>query len=155
MSKIEELLKQKENIEKQIKAERSKRKTFIPKDGDEFYYISSEGYIVLSFAINDDIKNFISFGNCFSSPEEAEFMVERLKVIKELENFAKENNDEIDWDSYSGKYYIYYDYFKNSIKVGSTAYTKANKIYFSSFDICREAINTVGEDRIKKYYLGV
>ena len=81
------------------------------KVGDLYYYVANAGNIQKSVWDNDEYALARQqIGNCFKSEEEAEFTVERLKVIKELEDYAKEHNDEIDWDNRSScKYYICYN----------------------------------------------
>lgn len=104
----------------------------------------------------------VSMGLCFQTEEQAEFMVEKLKVIHELEKFAFENNtEEIDWyDINQAKYHlvgVFGDKGNNYIKICSTFMLKELpfNIYFISEEIARKAIETIGEDRIKKYYFGV
>ena len=87
-------------------------------------------------------------------------MVEKLRVIHELEKFAFENNEEeIDWNnSEQRKYYLYFDYTDMSI-VSCDSYSKCQHIplavYFTSNEIADKAIKAIGEERLKKYYFGV
>ena len=86
-------------------------------------------------------------------------MVEKLKVIHELQKFAYENNEkEIDWNNFSQtKFYLIYDSEVNNILVDYSSCTRTNSfnIYFTSFKIAKKAIEEIGEDRIKKYYFDV
>ena len=86
-------------------------------------------------------------------------MAEKLKVIHELEKFAYDNNEEeIDWNnSKQGKYYFYFDYADMSIVIDSYYICQDTpfNVYFTSEEIARKAIETIGEERIKKYYFGV
>ena len=98
----------------------------------------------------------------FKTEEEAQHMIEKLKVIKELQNFAIENRDEeISWDKddeYSHyKYSIYFDYRWESIRINFTtvAHDSPFNIYFTSEKAIHDAIDSIGEDRIKKYYFDV
>lgn len=100
-----------------------------------------------------------SMGFCFQTLEQAEFMVEKLRVIHELEKFAYENNEEeIDWnDTNQEKLYLTMNYMDKCIDIFYTygwIYSPSN-IYFTSKKIAKEAIETIGEERIKKYYFGV
>ena len=105
------------------------------------------------------VEKFISIGNCFETGKEAKHMVEKLKVIKELRDFALENNNEkIDWrDKCTGKYFITYDFYDEKISIAS--YTFRNflpfEIYFTSKEIAQKAIKKIGEYRIKKYYFDI
>ena len=142
--------------------EPKKEKTWwIPKDGQIFYFANSTLSIMGKYYNENDTidKRRIAIGNCFQSIEQAEFMVEKLKVIHELEKFAFENNEkEIDWnDVNQTKYYLGMFQSDKIIAVCSTynwCYTPFN-IYFTSVAIAKKAIETIGEDRIKKYYFGI
>ena len=84
-------------------------------------------------------------------------MVEKLKVIKELRDFALEHNDEeIDWvDNEQDKWEL--SYKDSNVEPICNNYYRAQafNIYFTSLEIAKEAIKTVGEDRIKKYYFDI
>ena len=101
----------------------------------------------------------VSMGLCFQTEEQAQFVVEKLKVIHELEKFAFENNtEEIDWsDGNQEKLYLGMNPKIKSIDIFHTCrwiYIPFN-IYFTSEEIAEKAIETIGEERIKKYYFGV
>lgn len=102
-------------------------------------------------------KRRYKYGNLFETKEEAEFAAEKIKVYLELKNFADEHNEPIDWsDPLQDKIYIMWDYEKCSIRYDYNCWMKAlNVIYFSSKELAKQAIETVGEDRIKKYLFGV
>jgi len=131
-----------------------------PKKGERYCYYNSEGAIYEINYDEDSIdKNRLALGNCFKTKKEAEHMVEKLKIIKELRDFALENNEEeIDWNNLSQrKYVIIYDPEDQNVDVycyWRTQYIPFN-IHFTSEEIARKAIETVGEDRIKKYYFDV
>ena len=97
----------------------------------------------------------LEISNMFLKKKEAKFAVERLKVIAELKKYAKEFSDE-EWMNLSiRKYYITFVCKDHVIKIGYVCYSKGHDIHFESEEKAREAIKAVGEDRIKKYYLGV
>ena len=131
-----------------------------PKKGAVYWYINPDGGIDYYSYENDETdKNFIAIGNCFQTEKQAEFMAEKLRVIHELEMFAYENNEEeIDWnDTNQEKLYLTMNYMDKCIDVFYTyawIYSPSN-IYFTSKKIAKEAIETIGEERIKKYYFGV
>lgn len=145
----------------EVVVEKNKIKVWEPSLGDLYYYINSNGDIKLSYYNTRSIDKRC-IGNYFKTDEEAEHMVEKLKVIKELQDFAIENRDEeISWeedDEYNRyKYSIYFDYRLESIRVNWTtvAHDSPFNLYFTSLEIAKEAIKTIGEDRIKKYYFDV
>lgn len=138
-----------------------KKKYWKPKESERYYFIDAyqEG---IGNDTNDgtDVDDFrLSIGNYFKTKEEAEHMVEKLKVIHELQKFAYENNErENDWNNFSQtKFYLIYDSEVNNILVDYSSFTRTNpfNIYFTSFKIAKRAIEAVGEDRIKKYYFDV
>lgn len=100
-----------------------------------------------------------SIGNCFKTAREAKHMVEKLKVIKELQDFALENNTEkIDWKNNKQlKFFINFDCYSNRVGYSYTDDTKPVplNIYFTSRELALKAIEKVGEERIKKYYFDI
>ena len=135
-------------------------KDWKPKKGDTYYYIGNVGSI-FNYDYREDISDeaHLNIGNYFKTKEDAKHMVEKFKVIRELQKFANENNEEkIDWKNFNQcKYKIFYDaedkdlYVDYSIQCESEPFN----IYFTSFKIAKRAIEAVGEDRIKKYYFNV
>ena len=100
-----------------------------------------------------------NIGNCFKTKEEAEHILEKLKVIHELQKFAYENNEgEIDWKNFNQcKYYLVYDTKDEDLYVDYSIQCEREpfNIYFTSSKIAKRAIEEIGEDRIKKYYFNV
>lgn len=152
----------------EVVVEKNKIKVLEPSLGDLYYFINSLGDLYYYINSNGDIKfsyyNTRSIdkrciGNFFKTDEEAEHMVEKLKVIKELRDFALEHNDEeIDWvDNEQDKWEICYKDSNDGVKPAYNIYYRAQafNIYFTSLEIAKEAIKTIGEERIKKYYFDV
>lgn len=129
-----------------------------PSLGDLYYYINSNGDIKFSYYNTRSIDKRC-IGNIFKTDEEADHMVEKLKVIKELRDFALENNDKnVDWrDKCTGKYFITYDFYDEEISTAS--YTFRNflpfNIFFTSKEIAQKAITKIGKERLEKYYFDV
>lgn len=135
-------------------------KVWKPKEGELYYAVDYDGTI-LNFGVceNENVADYdeINLGNCFKTQEEAKHMAEKLRVIKELRDFALENNGaEIDWENGDQeKHIIAYGF--QTIKTDlwyRTQHIPFN-IYFTSEDIAQKAIETIGEDRIKKYYFDI
>lgn len=139
-----------------------KKKWWEPKVNEQYFYIRSTGIVDCNNCDNDKVdKLFQSFGNCFQTAEQAKFMVEKLKVLHELEKFAYENNDEeavmVFTHLLKAKYFFRMEIKSKKIQVVSSPtqeYLPFN-IYFDSEELAKKAIETIGEDRIKKYYFGV
>ena len=137
-----------------------KKKYWTPKEKEKYFYIED------CMGVSDD-RNVqapidycrFNIGNFFKTKIEAEHILEKLKVIHELQKFAYENNEgEIDWNNFSqNKFYLIYDSGAEKICIYYYSYSKNNpfNIYFTSFDIAKKAIETIGADRIKKYYFDV
>lgn len=134
-------------------------KVWKPEKDGHYYYYDNDGRTYQSSYCEDSIdKRRLEFGNCFKTKEEASHMIEKLKVINELKKFALENNEEeIDWKNYAQKYTMIYDYSCQEIRIDYWNYMQfiPFNIYFTSEEIARKAIKTIGEDRIKKYYFDI
>ena len=140
--------------------EETKSKVWKPNIGENYFFITSS-LEVNKFTNEGDMvdESIISSYNCFKTEEEAKHMIEKLKVIKELQNFALENRDkEISWDEDSRyKFYIYFDYKWKTIRItwATVSHGSPFNIYFASEKAIHDAIDSIGEERIKKYYFDV
>ena len=166
MDKLEELEKQVELYEKNIESQQQSLETlkreleelkmkkenepWKPKDGDKYWLISHNGYVVQVRWMGDEAEDDIyAIGNVFKTREEAEFRIEQLTVEAELRRFARPfDRDEENW-------VINYDVDDNAIIVFRYHTVQCVNIHFASKEIAQKAIDTVGADRIKKYYFGV
>ena len=126
---------------------------------NHYYFISGAGGI--GKGREDKVaydSNCYQLGNYFKTKEEAEFELNKRLVYQELKDYALEHNEgEIDWkNSDQEKWVISYD---NQVKwlVYRDRYTRSDigQIYFSSYEIAREAVKAIGEDRIKKYLFNI
>ena len=89
--------------------------------------------------------------------KQAEFALEKQKVYTELKRYAQEHNEEkIDWhNSQQFKFYLTYNHvgwFTIGVAVRSSRWSQ---VYFTSEEIAQNAIEEIGEDRIKKYLFEV
>lgn len=125
------------------------------KYGDSYFFLTALGTIMTGIWHNDNIdRDKLSLGNMFLTKEDAKFASERLKVIAELKKYAKEFSDE-EWSNAElPKYCISYSY-GSGLCVRASWIVKDSKLYFEGIEKAEEAIKWVGEDRVKKYYLGV
>lgn len=153
MTRIEELEQKVKELQSEIESLKKEESKKFPENGDIYFYISPIGSIDADSWVSHPTDNRrLVIGNCFKTEEEAEFYVERLKVIAELKKFAEP--DDTPWD---GRVHhpIVYDYLKNEIVAPFYYKTKFCNLYFESFDKAKEAVGAVGANRIKKYYFGV
>lgn len=140
--------------------EETKNKVWKPNIGENYFFITSS-LEVNKFTNEGDMvdESIISSYNCFKTEEEAQHMIEKLKVIKELQTFALENREEeISWSEDSRyKFYFYFDYKWKTIRItwATVSHGSPFNIYFASEKAIHDAIESIGEDRIKKYYFDV
>lgn len=165
--KIKDLLENVQDVEltpeqeKQIKEYLGIKETkrWKPKSGKNYWYIMNCGNITVTHWSDycDLDAELFAMNNCFETKEKAEFALEKYKVYLELKQFADENNDPIKWCKSNIKnYYIYLSHNNNTLHVEySWICQDIGQIYFSSEDLAKQAIQKVGEDRIKKYLFGV
>lgn len=126
------------------------------KYGDRYFFLTSSGIVQRGTWNNDSIDlNRGRIGNRFLTVKDTEFARERLKVIAELKKYAREFSDGEWKDNKTQKYYIVYRYSDGYIRSILTYTSKDSVLYFESPEKIQEAIDAVGEDRIKKYYFGV
>lgn len=127
------------------------------KDGDRYCYITADGELrFVSWQNDESDKNKLYIGNIFLTEEDTEFAVEHLKVTSELKKYAKEFSYEEWMSSNTQKYYLYYNWPNNEVNTDYNYFsTYGNQLLFESGEKAQEAINAVGEERIKKYYFGV
>lgn len=136
--------------------EEEKKKTWKPIDREMYYSIDSIGApIVIRWECdNFDLKRF-NLGNCFKTEDEAKFAAEKLKVIAELKRFAEEHNPpEFKRNSFNKKWILVIRPENDKIE-SIWVHSIYPMISFATEEIANAAINKIGIDRLKKYYLGI
>ena len=134
------------------KATRKESKVWKPKLDEIYYYVRDTGYVSDNiWRTGGDWLGRYSLGNCFKTREEAEFALEKQKVIVELERYALKHNDptkEPTWEL---------GYNRKEKAIHSIEYIDnfVSSIRFTSSNLVDEAIETIGEDRLIKYYFGI
>lgn len=126
-----------------------------PKEGETYYFMwgTDKADTGVFSATEKDLMR-LAVGNYFKTAEERDAAVEYLKVVTELKAFAYDNNEPINWDDHQErKYKLCWN--RETEKVDSTWSRRkiTDGIYFSSHEVAMAAVEAVGEDRIKKYYL--
>lgn len=124
----------------------------------ELYWLVSEGNICQSvwYSDSDDKWRYLT-GNCFKTEEETEEYKNQIEYTARYKNYIEKYNYPINWsDNNQEKWYAYFGFYSNEIKVCSSyAWKKQGIIYASSKQIILDAIKEIGEDNFKKYVLGV
>ena len=143
---IKELKQRIAELEEQVKEEQE-----FPQDGDGYWYIDDYGYILNEKWDGLDFEEFrLEIGNMFKTKEQAEFAVEKLKVEAELRKYSR------GFEVNKANYLIVCD-----TRIGELdtlfmdRYDVQGAIYFESKEKGQQAIEEVGEERVKKYIFGV
>ncbi|MBA5746564.1 hypothetical protein ACUW9Z_000906 [Aerococcus sp. 150760007-1] len=149
------------NLQEELKAlkeriaeleEQEKDEQELPQYDYEYWYVDFDGSVFSTFYDNNHYidRYHQEIGNIFKTKKQAEFAVEKLKVEAELQKFSRP------FESMEGNFCMVFDTSDGSIDFWSMSYSKVQgTIYFESTVMANEAINAIGEDRIKKYIFGV
>lgn len=126
-----------------------------PQYGEKYYTISTRGTIDFDnfVAENNTDASRLLLGNVFETAEEARKMVEKIKIITKLRKLSN-----VITQKYNGELYsITYNKFTKQLFVDVHAnYIELPfNVYFASEKLARKAIETIGEDNLKKYYFDV
>ena len=152
MDKIEELENKIKELSEEIERlkEEKENETGKLEHGDVYWFINHIGDIKLATWYGDpEDKTRYELGNVFIAQWEASFKVEQLKVEAELRRFGRK------FVPKRGNYYFQYAHQQDSLFITSVWSDQGNDIYFETVEIAQKAIETVGAERIKKYYFGV
>lgn len=139
-----------------IYEEKENNKGWKPKEGDTIFYITESGRVIsgtfLSLLPSDNDK--VLFNNAFQTREEAEHMLEKIKIINKLRELS---NIKFNETSDEAHYAIAYDVEANEITFNVSYYYKdlPFNIYFATEEALKKAVETIGEDNLKKYYFDV
>ena len=96
----------------------------------------------------DDNYNW-QIGNCFHTEEEAEWYREHLKVCAELRRMA---DGKVEYGAWCD---LGYYFCEDHILVCTQSDGIGNPYIFASTQSARRAIDTIGEERLKKYWFRV
>lgn len=124
-----------------------------PQYAEKYYYISTAGNIAHDTFDKSVDKCRLSFGNCFNTREEAQHMVEKIKIINKLRELSN-----VITQKYDGKLYsITYNKYTKQILVDihSNYIEIPFNIYFKTEEDCQNVIETIGEENLKKYYFDI
>lgn len=148
------------NLQEELKAlreriaeleEQAKEEEEFPKYYDDYWYVDTTGDVYSEnwqgFGFEEAM---LEIGNVFQTKEQAEFAVEKLKVEAELRKFSRP------FEPTKDNYFIIFNMQTGCLDTRSRIYIAAQgTIDFDSYEEVVEAIESVGEERIKKYLFGV
>lgn len=127
-----------------------------PEEGGTYFYINSLGLVESETYDSDTyIDNArLEFTNIFRTEEEANIMAIKLQIIAKL---RKLSNVDFNEDFDEQKWYITYNHRTKSIECDTTYHVQRMPfcIYFKNQEDCGNAIDTIGEENLKKYYFDV
>ena len=119
--------------------------------GDTYWPINDYGEVRYYYWSDDEIDNkFLKNNAIFKTQEAAEFEAERLKVLRELEKMGRA------FRPHEDNYVISFSHNAGLKVVGYvTTVTSYGNYYFDSEEEAKQAVEKIGEERIKKYLFGV
>lgn len=159
LDKIAELEQQlavlKAEVEKEEKENKSTNKRWRGRCGQNYYYVTHDNNVRCKTDYYTSVDEFrYDTRNYFRNEQEAQKYANVIETERQLKKFADEHNDKIiDWEDFKqDKWYLYYSYRDLETRVAVAMYTKeARVVYFSSEEIARQAIDEIGEEKIKEY----
>ena len=133
---------------KVLKTEAQREDEF-PQVKDDYWYVDADAEVMLSVWYGDDYdKGRLSINNVFKTKEQADFTAEKLRVEAELRKFGRP----FMWGTENTAMLFDGDNIKFDTRL---SHVFQGAIYFESENKTKEAIESVGEERIKKYIFGV
>lgn len=141
---------EREQLLKLVEKGQSDAKGEWPQEGDDYYFLTSDDCIEEESWYGDEFDCFrYDVGNMFRTEEEAEWYREHLKVCAELRRMADGNVGDGHWHEIV--YNAQFDVITTCehINYGFAPYNFATK------DSAQKAIDTIGEERLKKYWFRV
>lgn len=154
LEKISEFEQQLAVLKAEVEKEEKENKRWRGKEGDIYWFVESNRTPSWLYECNKDSDNFrYDTHNYFQTEDEARRYAKVLETERQLKKFADEYNGDIDWGGNSLiKRCLCYNYNAQSICTRSVwAIREPRVIYFSSEEIARQAIDEIGEEKIKEY----
>lgn len=144
---------------KGIKEEKKKdNRLWRPERGKQYFIITSDGTIAQRIATDEYICACFEMANVFKTVEEAQFEIEKRRVKAELKRYALEHNDpDLEkWNRCYMHFCIQLAPGSGLLRIADYCNFKMESVtYFTSQEIAKDAIEAIGEDKIKKYLFEV
>lgn len=155
LSRVKEDLQRVADTNKEEQKKKEIKKRWKPEIDESYFRILASGYVSSDIWRNDHIDNYAyNLRNVFKTREEAEFEVERKKIMAELQDYADEHNGEITHPS--DAFWLGLDEDDMEIIVEDNSFfPPVGAVLFSDVDTACNAIEAIGEDRIIKYMFGI
>lgn len=136
----------------------TEKKGFWKPETEEYYFFISDNSRPENTRWRDRAvdQNRFNLGNCFKDLDEAYKHTKYLKIKQELREWASKCENEVNWENPNQtKYSVLYDGLSDEIKAVRSVWTKEDNIYFADEEILKQAVESIGEERLKKEYYGV
>lgn len=155
LSRVKDSLQKVADINKEENKKKEVKKRWKPEIDENYFRILASGYVSTDIWRNDHTDNdAYNLRNVFKTREEAEFEVERKKIMAELQDYADEHNGEIAHPS--DAFWLGLDEDDMEIIVEDDSFfPPVGAVLFSDVDTACNAIEAIGEDRIIKYMFGI
>lgn len=155
LSKVKEDLQKVADTNKEENKKKDANKRWKPNWGENYFRINSFDDITSLKWENDAFDNrYYNTRDIYKTKEEAEFEVERRKIMIELHNYADDHNGEITHPS--DAFWLGFDEDNMLIIVeDDSIFPPVGTVLFSDADTAYNAIEDIGEDRIIKYMFGI
>lgn len=138
------------------KANASASKVWKPKLWDVYYAIDPGGEITQITYDTDYDEDVLSMGNGFRTKAEAEFEVERRKILKRWRDLSIASGEaENKWNGKNNHWYCYCNTYYKTIGFDYLGSCNGENTYFASRESLENAIAEIGEENVKKYILRV
>lgn len=123
---------------------------------NDYSVVSYKGKVVETKGTSAEyVKDLFKLGLTAHTKEEAEKIRRRLLVEKELRDWAKKCKEPVNWESKQAKYCIGYDSNTKEIILNRLCdYTNGN-IIFTDNEIGKQAIESIGQERLIRDYFGI
>ena len=155
LSRVKEDLQKVADTNKEENKKKESNKRWKPNWGENYFRIGAFDDITSLKWENDVFDNkHYNARDIYKTREEAEFELERRKIMIELQNYADDHNGEIAHPS--DAFWLVLDEDDMSITVEDESFLPpVGTVLFSDAETAYDAIEAIGEDRILKYMFGV
>lgn len=125
-----------------------------PCAGDTYYFVDGDCDVVETkwdSDLHDNARR--SVGNIYRTAADGDKAIERMRVLQQLQQLARDSWDglECTWAGHKqAKYVLYFDHDGRKWEVSGYNHSQhVGQIHFHTEDAAEQAIQTIGEERLK------
>lgn len=126
-----------------------------PEAGD-IYYLTHSNPCQHEWHNTSEENMYYDIGLVHRTRDEAkeDFEIKKCTTLwKKLSDSSGENENK--WDKINRHYFIIYDFLEKSIRIDTRRVFAYEGIYFATEESLEHAIKLIGEEKVKKYILGI